>query len=449
MAIFKRRLLFWLIRAYIKRWGKRILFFFILGLVVFFILLKTAAVLVPRIPVGSKESIGLVGAYRLDNLPPSILYDISRGLTSLAQDGSVRPDLASSWEIKNGGKTYVFYLKKGIRYNDGTPLTSETVTYNFSDVTIKHPDKYTVEFSLKESFAPFLVTVSRPLLKKNFVGVGDYKIKDIKLNGDFIESLTLSSIKNQYNIKVFHFYPTEDALKLAFSLGEVSRATGLSDVSFQNTTFTNFPNTTVSKIINYNRLVALFFNTQDAELSNEKMRGGLSYALPDSFEQGERAYSPFSPYLWAYVETQQEKHEDLSHAQLLLNAQDSSTSASFVIKTLPKYKKIAEQISASWNKVNVLTTIEEVDTVPAQFQIFLGDFMVPKDPDQYTLWHKDQGNNITRYANLRIDKLLEDARKTTDTSERQKMYADFQKYLLADSPAAFLYFPYEYEIERK
>ena len=31
----------------------------------------------------------------------------------------------------------------------------------------------------------------------------------------------------------------------------------------------------------------------------------------------------------------------------------------------------------------------------------------------------------------------------------ENIYADFQKYLLEDAPAAFLYFPYEYDVIRK
>ena len=70
------------------------------------------------------------------------------------------------------------------------------------------------------------------------------------------------------------------------------------------------------------------------------------------------------------------------------------------------------------------------------------------DPDQYTLWHSGQMNNITNYKNLRIDKLLEDGRQTVDIQSRIKIYADFQKYLLDDAPATFLYFPDIYTVTR-
>jgi peptide/nickel transport system substrate-binding protein len=104
---------------------------------------------------------------------------------------------------------------------------------------------------------------------------------------------------------------------------------------------------------------------------------------------------------------------------------------------------------ASWKKIGMQVRIEEVDSLPSDFQMYLGDFTLPRDPDQYTVWHSNQVNNITKFKNLRIDKLLEDGRQTTDFQTRQKIYFDFQKYLLDEQPASFLFFPYVYEITRK
>ena len=121
------------------------------------------------------------------------------------------------------------------------------------------------------------------------------------------------------------------------------------------------------------------------------------------------------------------------------------------IKILRKYKNTAGAIDVAWKQKGIETIIEEVSSVPDNFQIFLGAFKVPHDPDQYVLWHSSQIqiNNISRYKNVRIDKLLEDGRKTTNLDERKKIYADFQKYIQDDVPASFLYFPYEYEVVRK
>lgn len=450
--VIRKRLLFWLLKAYLKRWGKTIIFSFIFGLIAFFGILKLVLFLIPKIPVGQNESIGVVGTHTVATLPPIILSDLSRGLTKIEKDGTVASDLAHTWEVKDNGKKYIFYLNKNIRFTDEREFTSADINYPFSDVKKETPDKYTVIFLLKESFSPFLTSVSKPILKNGLVGVSEYKVKNIQINGDLVQSITLSSAKNPYAVKTYRFYDTSQTLKYAFVLGEVNKAVGLSDISFKNTNFSSFPNVAVNKKTNYNRLITVFYDTKDSILSDNKLRSGLSYALPDNFEQGERSYSLFPPDKWAYSQGDWGKKHDLEYAKLLLEQTNSSSKSADIkltIKVLPKYKKIAEGVARSWEKVDVKTTIETVDAVPTRFQIFLGDFVLPKDPDQYMLWHKDQETNITRYSNLRIDKLLEDGRKTTDIHERKKIYADFQKYLLADSPASFLYFPYEYDLVKK
>ncbi|KKQ55358.1 MAG: ABC-type dipeptide transport system, periplasmic component, partial [Candidatus Woesebacteria bacterium GW2011_GWC1_38_13] len=57
--------------------------------------------------------------------------------------------------------------------------------------------------------------------------------------------------------------------------------------------------------------------------------------------------------------------------------------------------------------------------------------------------------NITKYKNLRIDKILEDGRVEQDKEKRKELYFDFQRFLIEDSPAIFLYHPVWYNIHRK
>lgn len=451
MIIFRRRLIFWLIKAYIKKSGKTLVFSFLFGLLVFFGFLLGSHYFTKLIPLSKKTTIGVVGAYRQDNLPPIVINYLSRGLTSVAEDGTVKPDVASSWEILDKGKTYRFHLKQNIHFRDGDEVTSDKIVYNFSDVTIEKPDKYTILFKLKDAYSPFLVTVSRPVFKKGFTGIGDYQIEDIKLNSNFVQSLTIVSVKDRLDRKRFQFYPSEEALKMAFVLGEVSEISEVTSVSFKDLSFEKFANAKVIKSSDYSRMVTLFFNTKDGTLSDKKLRLGLSYALPDHFDGGERAYLPYSPKSIYFNKELVAPQQDFDHAKLLLSSSDaaSGSAMTLTIKTLRKYKSTADVIASSWKQVGVKTTVEEVDGIPNDFQVFLGDFNLAKDPDQYTLWHSEQPNNITHYRNLRIDKLLEDGRKTVNVDDRQTIYADFQKYLVEDAPAIFLYFPAEYMVAKK
>lgn len=451
MIVLRKRLIIWLVKAYFKKWSKSILIYFGIGLVIFFLLNMVLSYSMKSLIFTQKETIGMIGPYTVDSLPQEILSKISKGLTKTEVSGTVKPDVAEKWKISPNGKGYAFYLHKNIYYSDGTNLTSENIGYDFQDVAVTRPDKYTIVFNLKDNYSPFLTTVSRPILKKNLVGVGDYKVKNIKLNGNFVESVELYSEKLHKTLTYQLFYPTASALKTAFSLGEVSKITNLPDVNFKDTTFNSFKNVVVEKKVNYRSLVALFYNTKDKVLSSKTLREGLSYTMPDEFDSGERNPDPLPYFSYAYA-AGNSNLQDLDHAKLLIDKSESATGSSKIvltIDTLPKYENVAKIISTVWKKLNIETKIQITNQVPDNFQIFLGEFNSSPDPDQYTLWHSSQINNITHYNNPRIDKLLEDGRKELDIQKRILIYSDFQKYLSSDPPASFLFFPYYYEVSKK
>lgn len=425
--------------------------FFVAGFLMFLTLFFTKDFFVSKLPFANKTTIGMVGAYDANNLPNNILLNVSKGLTSVDVNGNVSPALASSWSIDTNNKKYTFKLRKGIWFSDGTPFNSKSVNYNFSDAKIERPDDYTIVFTLKENYSPFLVTVSKPIFKKGFVGVGDYKINSIKFNGNFVESITLSSIKENYKSIKYEFYPTQASLKTAFVLGEVSEIRGITDIKFKNTTFDKFKGTSVQKGTDDTKLVALFYNTQDPVLSDNRLRKALTYAIPDNFSLGERNFSPFAKSSWVRSETAiADIRQDYNHSQLLMGESSASTSGKLVfeIKTLPQYEASANEISAAWKKLNIQSTVKVVDSIPPTFQIFLGDFNLTGDPDEYPLWHSGQPSNITKYRSLRIDKLLEDGRKEVSVDSRKQIYANFEKYILDDSPASFLFLPYSFDVTR-
>lgn len=453
MIIIRRRFIFWLIRAYVRKLGKVILLYFAIGLFIFLIgRLSYGFILTGLEPyLYQKQTIGMVGSYTTDSLALPILHNISRGLTFVDKDGLAKPDIAEKWRVGNNGKTYTFYLKRNLHFSNNTNLTSHLISYSFTDVSVKKPDKYTIVFSLKDNYSPFLVAASKPILIKGFIGVGNYKVKNIKLNGNFVESLTLVS-KNKHKTIVYQFYPTENALKTAFALGEVSKISGLKDANFKDITFYSFKNAKVEKNVNFKQLVTLFYNTQDKILSSKTLREALSYTIPDDLSEGQRNSGPYPPFSFANDERFSNIRQDFDHVRLLLEKVRQGTdsaSISLTIDTLPQYKSVAEKIAKIWNDLDIKTNVKVVGKIPSSFQIFLGDFNVPADPDQYVLWHSNQEDNITHYSNLRVDKILEDGRKEVDTKERKKIYADFQKFILADPPASFLFFPYTFDVTRK
>ena len=77
------------------------------------------------------------------------------------------------------------------------------------------------------------------------------------------------------------------------------------------------------------------------------------------------------------------------------------------------------------------------------FEVLLSVRQLSTDPDQYSLWHSSQTNNanITSLESERVDKILEDGRKTFDKKKRKETYNTFNRILADEAPAIFLYYP--------
>lgn len=60
----------------------------------------------------------------------SIDINIFDTLIYLTKGGQLQPDLATSWQTLNGGKSFVFNLRKGVKFQDGTQFNAAAVVAN-------------------------------------------------------------------------------------------------------------------------------------------------------------------------------------------------------------------------------------------------------------------------------------------------------------------------------
>jgi len=118
-------------------------------------------------------------------------------ITSLIFEGLVKMDtvliepvplLAERWDVSEDGLTWTFYLRDGVHWSDGVPLSAEDVAFTFNEL-IYNPDipnsardiftvegkqfevtaldPLTVQFKLPTKFAPFLMFMSQSVLPKH------------------------------------------------------------------------------------------------------------------------------------------------------------------------------------------------------------------------------------------------------------------------------------------
>ena len=111
-----------------------------------------------------------------DNPSIWVLVNIYDQLLRTGNDGtSLKPDLATSWDISKDGKTYTFHLRPNVTFHDGSKLTSGDVKFSLDRARdpkelwsyllteidhITTPNANTVTVSLKFPWAPFLSDVA-------------------------------------------------------------------------------------------------------------------------------------------------------------------------------------------------------------------------------------------------------------------------------------------------
>jgi len=408
----------------------------------FFILLKFIS---PILFAGTTEKIGMPGRYSSTNLPHEVISLIGNGLTKLDENGNPTPDLAVSWETSDKGKTWVFKLDKTRKWQDGKKVVASDIKYQFSDLTIESPNSETLIFKLDNPYSAFPAIVSKPVFKKGLLGTGEYKVKKISISGSYVQTITVDNENG--DIKIYKFYPTEERTKLAYKLGEVSKIENILNPS----PFTTWKNANVVGTSEKGEYVALFFNTGTSPFSEKNLRQALSYAIDKKMFDGERAISPISNTSWAFNSQVKPYDYDLEKAKKMVKdlPKELTEGLSITLTSSPILISEADKIIKDWKAVGINAEVKIQPNVPQDYQALLVIFDIPDDPDQYSIWHSTQMNtNISKYIDPRIDKLLEDGRSTVNIDERRKIYLDFQRFLVEDAPAAFLYYPTSYTVER-
>ncbi len=169
-------------------------------------------------------------------------------------------------------------------------------------------------------------------------------------------------------------------------------------------------------------------------------------------EYGEVAKGSVPPTSWAYNKELKNYNYDIETAEKIIQKEElATTSAKLNLVTFFDYYDVADDFAEEIKKsgLSVDINIASLDR-PDNYDLLLAFWKVPVDPDQYYFWHSTQVvGNIGNYKNVKVDLLLEKGRSTINIEDREKDYFDFQKTIIEDPPALFLYYPYVYTISRK
>lgn len=464
-------------------------------------------------PVSGGEYIeGVVGYPKTINPLYAVNRDIDSDLSRLVYsslfkydtNGALVNDLVSDVTINNNTE-YVIKIKDNVKWHNGDKLTADDVLFtidaiknseyrsplraSLSSVGAEKVDSQTIKLTLASPYAPFLEVLTFGILPKSIwenispgsaalselnlkpIGSGPYKFKSLIKNkdGDLKEYNLVAN--NDYfseapyitNIKFNFFINYAEAIK---SLNN-NHIDGLGYLPFAERKELLTQDSLVLNELIRPQIVSIFFNSnKDEALADKTVRISLAQALDkdqiikDVFDGVyQRVDGPILANNFAYND--QIKKYDYSPQEASVNIKNKLASTTLTVIDSGNNVAVAEKIKSYWEKIGVVVTLKVVPGEQAadiiknrNFETLLYGESVGGDPDVYAFWHSSQigakGLNLAGYNNPEVDKLLVDARETTDKEARKIKYQKFQEYITADIPVIFLYSPiYTYVQDKK
>jgi len=248
----------------------------------------------------------------------SKIYD---GLLEYNFDLSPRPCLAESWNISSDGLTVTFNIRKGVKFHDGRPMTSEDVRYSIMDVLSEYhprggkfkiiksmttPDSHTVVMKLKSASPALMMAFSgyeSPIIPKHLfagkdiknhplankpIGTGPFKFVEWK-RGQYMRF----DRNPDYWSKGQPYF---DRVVIQTIPDSATRSAVLEKGDFQLAGFGAVPNNDAKRLDklpnvivttkgyeNFSPISELDFNTKVKPFNNKKVRQAVAYCIDRKF----------------------------------------------------------------------------------------------------------------------------------------------------------------------
>lgn len=422
-----------------------------------------------------------------------ITSNVLEGLVwfSTGENPVVEPRLATSWDIVDP-VTYVFHLREGVVFHDGTPFTAEAVKMNIERVidperaspaafiletieTVEVIDDYTVQINLVNPFAPILSHLAHPVgrmvspaaleeaaaggrtVSENLIGTGPFKL-DEWVPGDFIRLVPNPDHWGHVPIvnPVFRAIPDPQTRQAMLQAGEahltflqpseflsIEHVEGLDFIEFNTASFSYISMNTSSgplADVRVRRAIAMSIDRESIFYGVNEGRGMIADGpLPPLVNLAPRGLEmlPFDPE---------------AAKELLIEAGygDGFTIDFVVNEGNAARAQIAELIQAQLREMNINLEIRVLewgsfleDTQNGNFNMAAqGWQVVTGDPDygMFPLYHSTQhgaSGNVSFFANDDVDRLLEEGRFETDPDARQAIYREIGEILMEEVPVVF------------
>ena len=450
-----------------------------------------------------KSPLNLDPRYNIDAASYRVTQVMFNGLIKKGPNMTMEPDAAEAWDLEND-TTWVFRLKKGIKFHNGREMTAEDVAYTFNSIldpeskspkrgsftTIDHievRDKYTVAFYTTEPFAPLLVNLILGIVPRDAaseqgedfaqhpVGTGPFKFKSMEAD-QFVELEVFEDhFKGRPKIPgiKFRVVPDDTTRYLELIKGNID----LVQNAISSDMIPVVENKEEFQVVKTNgtNYEYLAFNLEDPILSRVDVRRAVAHALniPEMITSllnglARPSTGLLPPGHWAYEpEVAKYDYNPVLAADLLdqagYTAGPDGVRFTLTYKTsLSDAAKLkAEIVQQQLKEVGIKLDIRGydwstlfADIKSGNFQLFSLQWVGISEPDIYHyVFHSDsvppKGANRGHYLNPEVDALIEEGRRTLDQAKRRAAYSKIQKIIADDLPYVSLWHPTNVVIMKK
>jgi peptide/nickel transport system substrate-binding protein len=415
----------------------------------------------------------------------AVMYAVYDPLVDVQGDGTYKPALATKVERSADSRVWTVTLRSGVLFHDGTPFNAQAVAAHFKRLadpatrctclstvqaieSVATPNAQTVVFTLARGWAAFAVQVlgnsfafipsptavaaagadypSRP------VGTGPFKLVQFSRGDRIVVERNAAYWRSglpHLDRVVFRPLPDEQTRLQSLRAGDIdlmqtinpaqaeqARAAGLqARINIgQGSQMVVFDNTREPfNDARVRRALALAVN-RDAMV--KLMTNGMSKPGAGPLAEG----SPFNgKAAWPKY--------DPNGARELLKAYGKPVAFEMLAPASPDGRKQAEILQQMWRAVGAQVSIAPVDTPQLIDRVLLKKNYqaaawvgqeYPEPDGLYDGYHSSGRLNIMRYANPKVDALLQLARLNADPKARLDLYQQASQLLADDVPAIYL-----------
>jgi len=266
---------------------------------------------------------------------------VFNGLVKFDKDLNLIGDLAEKWDILEGGKIIVFYLKKGVKWHDGVEFTARDVKFTYDSFmnpmtktayrslfepikSVEIINDYKIKVTYKTVFAPALQywgleiipyhllhdkDINTADFNRNPVGTGPYKF----VKWQTADRIELVANENYFDGKpyiskyIYRVIPDQSVQFMEMISGGVDMMDLNSELYTTRANTEKFnKNFNKYKITGFS-YIYFGFNLNNELFKDKKVRKAINYAInKDEIIQGVkkglavRTTGPYIPGTWAY-----------------------------------------------------------------------------------------------------------------------------------------------------